>query len=250
MGEVACGGVGKYLLTGLLKCGECGAGLEVRSRPEGGLRIFFYGCSAYYHKGKSVCANRLTIPLRNLHEATIGALRDELLAPGVLAEAVERAAAALRSDKRSTGDVREALKQQILVVERAIRNLVEAIAKSGGSNSLLTALEGKEREKEGLLGQLASTPEVREAPDPDRAAKELAVIAAEWQATLTNNPAEARELGTRGSRAVDRAPTPRGTALSNHRLGRPGILGCSGIVTKPTLGVGTPSHFGPFRLHR
>ena len=35
----------------------------VRSRHHGSTRAYFYACSSYYHKGKSVCPNSLETPM-------------------------------------------------------------------------------------------------------------------------------------------------------------------------------------------
>ena len=50
VGEATPGNGAKYLLTGMLKC-RCGAGIEARTRQQGGRRVLFYGCSAYQRKG-------------------------------------------------------------------------------------------------------------------------------------------------------------------------------------------------------
>ncbi len=46
----------KYLLTGLSRCGVCGGTLIVRSRDHGHRRAYFYACSSFHHRGKTVCA--------------------------------------------------------------------------------------------------------------------------------------------------------------------------------------------------
>jgi hypothetical protein len=56
-GRPADGSPSKYLLTGLSLCGECGAGLIVKSRRHGKRRAYFYACGAYHNRGSSVCSN-------------------------------------------------------------------------------------------------------------------------------------------------------------------------------------------------
>lgn len=53
----------KYLLTGLAQCGCCNGGLCVQTRSHGGRRAFFYACSSYYHRGRSVCDNGQALPM-------------------------------------------------------------------------------------------------------------------------------------------------------------------------------------------
>ena len=63
-GRPPSGLAGKYLLTGLARCGVCGGGLEVRSRSHGRRRTFFYSCSSFYRRGPEVCPNRYEIPMQ------------------------------------------------------------------------------------------------------------------------------------------------------------------------------------------
>ena len=53
----------KYLLTGLAQCGCCNGGLCVQTRSHAGRRAFFYACSSYYHRGRSVCDNGQALPM-------------------------------------------------------------------------------------------------------------------------------------------------------------------------------------------
>ena len=61
----------KYLLTGLARCGVCGGSLVVRSRSHGGRRAFFYGCTSYHHRGRTVCTNTLEMPMLAADEAVL-----------------------------------------------------------------------------------------------------------------------------------------------------------------------------------
>jgi site-specific DNA recombinase len=92
----------RYLLTGLLRCAVCGAGLEARSRSHGNRRVVFYGCSAYHRRGCSVCRNRLTVPMDLANDAVILELKSGLLNPRVLKAAVARVAKRLCSARGDT----------------------------------------------------------------------------------------------------------------------------------------------------
>ena len=63
-GRPPSGLASKYLLTGIARCGICGAGFEVRSRHvSGGKRAFYYSCSSYYRRGPAICPNRYEVPM-------------------------------------------------------------------------------------------------------------------------------------------------------------------------------------------
>ena len=70
---------GKYLLTGLLQCGRCGAGMEVVSSKNGTTRKFRYGCSAYHRKGRAICGNSLVMDVQRIDLAMVDALESMLL---------------------------------------------------------------------------------------------------------------------------------------------------------------------------
>jgi DNA invertase Pin-like site-specific DNA recombinase len=62
----------RYLLSGLIECGECGGGYSKISATH-------YGCSAARNKGKSVCGNRKTIAKEKLEGAVLSALQKHLM---------------------------------------------------------------------------------------------------------------------------------------------------------------------------
>ena len=65
----------KYLLSGLLKCGECGAGYNKANHGR-------YGCSA--KRNAKTCDNGLMIHQDKLEEAVLGSLRSKLLTDELL----------------------------------------------------------------------------------------------------------------------------------------------------------------------
>src|SRR5262249_33441648 len=71
----------KYLLTGLLRCGCCGASMRpVPSgrRSKAGRRYVYYACPRYYDKA---CANGHHVPEEELRRAVISRLRSRLFPP-------------------------------------------------------------------------------------------------------------------------------------------------------------------------
>ncbi len=62
----------RYLLSGLIKCGECDGGYSK-------INTTHYGCSASRNKGDSVCANRKTIARVYLEDAVLRALQTHLM---------------------------------------------------------------------------------------------------------------------------------------------------------------------------
>jgi hypothetical protein len=52
-----------YHASDLAQCGVCGSPLRACTRRHGTTRARFYGCSGYHDRGRTVCANKLDIPM-------------------------------------------------------------------------------------------------------------------------------------------------------------------------------------------
>ncbi|SHG78351.1 Site-specific DNA recombinase [Kaistia soli DSM 19436] len=63
----------RHLLSGLLRCGCCGAGMSVKDRTTGGIRIM---CTRA--KEADACSNRRPYPLGRIERAVVGGLREQL----------------------------------------------------------------------------------------------------------------------------------------------------------------------------
>ena len=142
----------KHLLAGLATCARCGASMEARSRKSGDRRLVFYGCSAFSRKGRSVCANALTLPADVLEGAVLGAVENVLLAPAVVEAAIDRAVARLVGD---TGeDQLSALETEIDRVRAELARLVDAVASgAAGAGELLAAVHDRARRRDELQAQ-------------------------------------------------------------------------------------------------
>jgi hypothetical protein len=129
-GRPPSGVASKYLLTGIARCGVCGAGLEVRSRSHGRERVFYYSCSSFYRRGPSICPNRYEIPLRAADAAVIAALLEDLLTPErlvsvVTARLLARAKAATADD---TPSALEGVQRELAATQTALGRLTAAVA--------------------------------------------------------------------------------------------------------------------------
>jgi site-specific DNA recombinase len=90
-GRPPAGTTGKYLLTGLARCGCCGGGVLVKSRQHGRKRSFRYGCSSYHLRGTAICKNRLEALMDAADEAAFDMIERDVLDPSVLEQAMEYA---------------------------------------------------------------------------------------------------------------------------------------------------------------
>jgi site-specific DNA recombinase len=123
----------RHILSGLLKCGACGAGMSSNGMdPSGRVRI---RCSAATESG--TCADPKTFYLDSVEAAVLNGLTSELRHPEVIAEYVrtyfeERKRLAAAADR-----TRLRLERRLGELSREIDRLVIAIAKGQGDPAIL-----------------------------------------------------------------------------------------------------------------
>jgi hypothetical protein len=113
----------KYLLTGLLKCGQCGGTLEVRSRQPGSsrgrTRVQFYMFSVRRRRGRAVCAG-LDVPLALADGAILNALENSLVKPDIIRQAIARVITDHTASVATGQDGRRALGERKDVISREL----------------------------------------------------------------------------------------------------------------------------------
>ncbi len=163
---------GRYLLSGLAKCSECGGRISVL----GGVpRV--YGCPTAGWKG--TCGNRLTTRVEPADTAVLAALEREALTPAVFARAVEHAVRQVREDLAREPNRIEAVERERATLGRKIERLVAAIGDGRGPRSLVAEIEKAEARVAEMEAEL-----LRLTAGPALAACDLARLEAEAAAHL------------------------------------------------------------------
>jgi site-specific DNA recombinase len=85
------GGNSKYLLSGLLRCGSCGAHFVMSSKTQ-------YACGSYVGGGTDACKNTYRVNREHLEAVLLATLRKQLLEPKMVEQMVRELAA--EHDKR------------------------------------------------------------------------------------------------------------------------------------------------------
>jgi DNA invertase Pin-like site-specific DNA recombinase len=123
----------RHLLSGLLRCGACGAGMSTNGKDKSGrIRI---RCSAANENG--TCRDARTFYLETVENAVLAGLHAEMRDPRVIAEYVrayheERKRLAAQADAK-----RARLDRRLGELNREIARLVDAIAKGHGDPAVL-----------------------------------------------------------------------------------------------------------------
>ncbi len=172
----------RHVFSGLLKCGECGAGFA-----KCGARHF--GCSAARSKGATVCSNRLTIRDDVLENTVITAMRDRLMDPDVFRVFAEEFVTEWNKAQAEAAAGIVAKQAELARIDDELKRLVDAVAK--GSLPLPVVKERADAclaRRAQLEGELAAavTPAPRLHPQlPDLYRDRLAALSAAWATEST-----------------------------------------------------------------
>ena len=137
----------RYLLSGLIECGECGGGYSK-------INTTHYGCSATRNKGESVCTNRKTIAKDTLEGAVLAALKTHLMREELVETFCREYAQHLndlraaqhRAQRAKEAELRQLKKRQEQVIQ-SIYNGVDARMIKDESKYIADRLEELEAEE-------------------------------------------------------------------------------------------------------
>jgi DNA invertase Pin-like site-specific DNA recombinase len=182
----------QYLLPGLARCGVCGGSLYVKTKKRaGGARAFFYGCTSFHLRGRTVCTNSLEIPMELADQAVLGVIEREILQPDIVESVVERALELLQP--AGAGDARRREVRQALDDLRAeLDRLTGAIASGGQLPALLNAIKEREESRAQLEAELRTLSQPAATPDAIRLA--LRGRLTEWRSVLLQRLPDARQV--------------------------------------------------------
>ncbi|MBK1686239.1 recombinase family protein [Rubrivivax gelatinosus] len=147
----------RTLFAGILRCSSCGG-------PMTAIDARRYGCNAHHDRGPAVCANRTAFRRRDVDQALLGVVRQDLLAPEMLAHLQASVRAAIRAATAQDSRAARAAAARQAELRGEISRLVDAVARVGISDALRARLEAAEAE----LAALQAPP--RPVADVERAA--------------------------------------------------------------------------------
>lgn len=137
----------KRLLSGLLRCGQCGGPVTVVT----GARSPRLGCTTARDKG--TCTQHASVRLDLIERRVLDGLRTHLLAPELVAEAVRAYHDEMRQHQAQTQRRRGDLQRDLAEAQRKARRLAEKLLDSDGPQPTLQSML---REAEARIGLLAA----------------------------------------------------------------------------------------------
>ena len=227
---------GKYLLTGLTKCGCCGGGYSMVSAD-------LVGCSTAWNKG--TCGNRLNIRRDRLEARVLTALKDHLINPELFAVFCEEFTRRMNERRMEASAALGIARSGLARVDRQIRSMIEAIKNGMFQPSMKAEMDGLEHRKAELTATLASSEEPPPVLHPSMAVVYRERVAALHEA-LQQDDTRAQSAEMIRSLVSEIVLTPEGGALQiDVRGDLAGILtiAASGNQKSPPL-AGTGSGGG------
>jgi site-specific DNA recombinase len=134
-----------HLLSGLLKCGCCGAGYTMMNKDK-------YGCSGARNRG--TCENRRLIHRVEVEDRVLGGLRDKLMHPALLAEFISEYQRAWNEACRARNSARQTAQSELRQVLTQIDAVITAITEGMYHPSMKGKMDSLEARKAGLEAQL------------------------------------------------------------------------------------------------
>ena len=138
----------KFLLSGLLECGCCGGGYTIVGKDR-------YGCATLRAKG--TCANQRTIMRQHIETRVLCGLKERLLAPELVAEAVRVFADEMAASRKEAAQRRAGQQREMAEVQRSLGGILKAIESGAWSDTLRDRLTELEVRKAALTAELAQS---------------------------------------------------------------------------------------------
>ena len=149
----------RHLLSGLIKCGSCGANYTIVGKD-------YYRCARNRERG--TCDNSTSVRVAVVEEAALSALQSRLLTPELAKVFVEEFTREVARLTQTRGEREERVRARLAELEREIANLASNLLAGVVSSTLANMLAGREAEKAGLEAELRAeaTPETPILPHP------------------------------------------------------------------------------------
>ncbi len=139
----------RYLFSGLLACGCCGANYVMISDSR-------YGCSANRNRG--TCDNRKSIARAAVEARVLDGLKHKLMAPDLIAEFIAEFQREVQKERIESISARGEAERRLTKVCKDIDSIITAITEGMFHPSMKTKMDGLEAEKAHLEAQQRGIP--------------------------------------------------------------------------------------------
>jgi DNA invertase Pin-like site-specific DNA recombinase len=151
----------RHLLSGLMKCGECGANYTKHGAHR-------FACARA--RDRATCTNRLTVRGDDVENAILDGLKTRLMEPALFEEFAREFIAEVNRTRAEASSAKAATQRELERVERQIKRLVDAILDGADARPINAKLKELEAEKIRLADVLATCPKEEPLLHPNLAA--------------------------------------------------------------------------------
>ncbi|HOY59525.1 MAG TPA: recombinase family protein [candidate division Zixibacteria bacterium] len=228
-----------YLMSGLLKCGICGANLIVVRT--GSPKNIQYGCSFNWHRGSAVCPNNIRIRRQDIEDRAMRAIKMQLFDADVIDLLVAKVNAVIESKLKTAFSERDRIARQIVAVNREIENLVGYIARTGNASpSVQQTLMERERQLADLNARLESVSRRETAKKIKVDSRYISSWFKRLEELIESDPLAARHEIGKIIGQLTAYPAEEDGRKGLELCGKPHVEGILGVVA----GVSTPNNGG------
>ncbi len=155
----------RYLLSGLLKCGECGSNFIMQDARA-------YGCSSHTNGGNSLCSNSIRVKREVAEDALLSNVRERLLGDDVIRHVRQSVRVAIREyekQAKSGSASIDQLRTKRRDIDEKLGKIADAIESMGITDTLRDRLRKLEDERksidEVLIEARKARPSMNALPD-------------------------------------------------------------------------------------
>ena len=146
-----------YLFSGLLRCSQCGANLQIVSGRGRNHPNQIYGCPLNFHRGDSVCPNRVRVKRDVLERELLAGLQEKVLRKEVVNYALDRFEEQLLKELDNIGGEMDAMRKRKADLEAETARLTAGLASGLYSVTVMAEIARRERELADISERLLSS---------------------------------------------------------------------------------------------
>jgi site-specific DNA recombinase len=160
------------LLTGLLHCDNCGAGMTTATGKGG--RYRYYKCNTRIAQHAKACSTP-AVPMDKMDSLVLAAFADKVLTPERLREMLREMKAHLKNAQAGQGDAISTLQKELTELETATNRLYEAVERDllPMDDLLRTRAQKLKARRDAVLIEIAGSRRQKEMPSEILSARQL-----------------------------------------------------------------------------
>jgi site-specific DNA recombinase len=146
-----------YLFSGLLRCKVCGANLQIVSGRGRNHQSQTYGCPMNFHRGDSVCSNRVRVRRDVLERELLQGLQSKVLREEVIDYVLDQFEKQLVREIDGISGEMDRMKKRKVELQSEIRRLTAGLATGFHSPAVMAEITKREQEISDISDRLLSS---------------------------------------------------------------------------------------------